>query len=141
MPENSPKLYTFGLETVIPALPTECQNEPCKNIGHILSITALSISKISHLLLVTQTTISNDLSQSECGSTIGCTTNSTPPRVHPLEARCATRCTMHYKPVVGVQLAPHPICRCTGVGVHPHRVVHPVSLWGFSYLRGQSHHS
>ena len=34
-----------------------------------------------------------------------------------------------FTPPRGEQLAPHPSCRCTGVGVHPHRVVHLGSLW------------
>ncbi len=55
MPENSQKPYKLGLEKAISALPAECQNEPCRNVGHFLSITALNISKTSHLLFVTQT--------------------------------------------------------------------------------------
>ncbi len=35
----------------------------------------------------------------------------------------------------GVHLAPHPSCRCAIVGVHPHRVVHPVSLWAAPYAK------
>ncbi len=57
VPENSPKPYKFDLEKAISALPIECQYDPCENVGHFLAITALSISKTSHLLFVTQTVV------------------------------------------------------------------------------------
>ncbi len=54
-------------------------------------------------------------SQREC---IGCTTKSTPSRCRGVLLKLymrSTSCTTSR--------------RCTGVGVHPHRVVHPGSLW------------
>ena len=62
--------------------------------------------------------------------------NSTPPRSRgvllkytflmpgvPPGVPCPKSCTW------GVHLVPHPSCQCTGVGIHPHRVVYPGSLW------------